>query len=77
MRPFSLTALIMGASLVMSHSAIGQPGVLPPEQPARPAQAQPPRAQPAHSQAAPARLARVQPAAPPCCRRVILLGIAY
>ena len=75
MRPFSITAIVAGASLlVMGHSAIGQAGVLPPERPARTAEAQPPRAQPAHSQAAPARLARVQPAAPP---RVILLGIAY
>jgi hypothetical protein len=78
MRPFSIAAIAAGASLlVMSHSAIGQPGVLSTEQPARTAEAQPSRAQPAHSQTAPARLARIQPPAPPCCRRVILLGIAY
>jgi hypothetical protein len=76
MRPFSIAAIAAGASLlVVSHSAIGQP--LPPERPARTAQAQPDRAQPAHGPAAPARLARVQPTAPPCCRPMVLLGIAY
>jgi hypothetical protein len=85
MKAFPITAIIAGASmLALSHSAVAQPGVLPPERPL--AQVgdvrSPPVVQPAPRRAAPSeRLARVQAPTPPCsqfgCRRMILLGIAY